>query len=41
MKTLLKGMLIGLLMLTSLNAAAEHIKNLASVLGVRENQLLG
>lgn len=40
MKTILKCVLI-VLMLTSLDASAERIKNLASVLGVRENQLLG
>lgn len=41
MKTILQWALIGLLALTSLDASADRIKNLASVLGVRENQLLG
>jgi flagellar P-ring protein precursor FlgI len=41
MKTILKWVLIGLMTLTSLDVSAERIKNLASVLGVRENQLLG
>lgn len=41
MKTILKWALIGLMTLTSLDVSAERIKNLASVLGVRENQLLG
>jgi len=41
MQTILKWALIGLLALTSLDVSAERIKNLASVLGVRENQLLG
>jgi flagellar P-ring protein precursor FlgI len=36
-----RSILFGLLMLVSLSAAAERIKDLATVLGVRENQLLG
>lgn len=41
MKTILKWMAFGLLALASLAASAERIKDMASVLGVRENQLLG
>jgi flagellar P-ring protein precursor FlgI len=41
MKTISKWLIVGLLMLTTLNASAERIKDLASILGVRENQLLG
>lgn len=41
MKTLLKWILIVLLTLLSLEASAERVKDLASILGVRENQLLG
>lgn len=41
MKTILKWALTGLMILMSLDASAERIKDLASVLGVRENQLLG
>ncbi len=41
MKTLLKWILLGVMLATSLNASADRIKDLASILGVRENQLLG
>lgn len=41
MKTLSKWILTGLILLASLDAAAERVKDLASILGVRENQLLG
>jgi flagellar P-ring protein precursor FlgI len=41
MKTISKWLVLGLLVLTSLNATAERVKDLASILGVRENQLLG
>lgn len=41
MKTLSKWILTGLMLLVSLDASAERIKDLASILGVRENQLLG
>jgi flagellar P-ring protein precursor FlgI len=41
MKTISKWLIVGLLMLTTLNASAERIKDLASILGVRENQLVG
>ncbi|KAF0205840.1 MAG: flagellar P-ring protein precursor [Gallionellaceae bacterium] len=41
MKTLSKWILTGLMLLLSLDASAERIKDLASILGVRENQLLG
>lgn len=41
MKTLSKWILTGLVLLVSLDASAERVKDLASILGVRENQLLG
>ena len=41
MKTLSKWILTGLMLLASLDASAERVKDLASILGVRENQLLG
>lgn len=41
MKTLSKWVLTGLMLLVSLDASAERVKDLASILGVRENQLLG
>lgn len=41
MKTLSKWILTGLMLLLSLDASAERIKDMASILGVRENQLLG
>jgi flagellar P-ring protein precursor FlgI len=41
MKTLSKWILTGLMLLVSLDASAERVKDLASILGVRENQLLG
>ncbi len=41
MKTIVQWVLIGLMSLMSLDVAAERIKNLASIQGVRENQLLG
>ncbi len=37
----IKSFVFALLMLVSLNAAAERIKDIATVLGVRDNQLLG
>ena len=37
----IRSIVFALLMLVSLSAAAERIKDLATVLGVRENQLLG
>ena len=37
----IRSFLFALLMLVSMSAAAERIKDLATVLGVRENQLLG
>ena len=36
-----RSVLFALLMLVSMSAAAERVKDLATVLGVRENQLLG
>jgi flagellar P-ring protein precursor FlgI len=41
MRTISKWLVTGLLVLVSLNASAERIKDLASILGVRENQLIG
>jgi flagellar P-ring protein precursor FlgI len=41
MKTILKWMLVAVMTLVSLDASAERVKDLASILGVRENQLLG
>lgn len=41
MKTILKWVVIGVMTLLSLDASAERIKDMASILGVRENQLLG
>jgi len=41
MKTILKLVLVAVLMSVSMNAVAERIKDMASILGVRENQLLG
>ncbi len=41
MKNLIKLLSISLLLLVSLNVSAERIKDLASIQGVRENQLLG
>ena len=41
MKTILKWLIVGVLALASLDVSAERIKDLASILGVRENQLLG
>lgn len=41
MKTISKCLIIGLLLLISVDASAERVKDLASILGVRENQLLG
>jgi flagellar P-ring protein precursor FlgI len=41
MKTLFKWLLLVSMTLLSLDVAAERIKDMASVLGVRENQLLG
>lgn len=41
MKTLLKCLCVGLMILVSVNASAERIKDLTSILGVRDNQLLG
>jgi flagellar P-ring protein precursor FlgI len=37
----MKWMLVAVMTLVSLDAAAERVKDLASILGVRENQLLG
>ncbi len=41
MKIILKWLMICLLVMTTLDASAERVKDLASILGVRENQLLG
>ncbi|MFA6013991.1 MAG: flagellar basal body P-ring protein FlgI [Gallionellaceae bacterium] len=41
MKHITKWMLVGMLMLISLDVNAERIKDMAGILGVRENQLLG
>ncbi len=41
MKTISRWFFLLLLVLTSFNVSAERVKDLASILGVRENQLLG
>ena len=41
MKTISKWLIVGVLALTTLDASADRVKDLASILGVRENQLLG
>jgi flagellar P-ring protein precursor FlgI len=41
MRTLLRAILVAFIAIISLNVSAERIKDLASVQGVRENQLLG
>jgi flagellar P-ring protein precursor FlgI len=41
MKNLIKIIMLALMMLTSLDASAGRVKDMASILGVRENQLIG
>lgn len=41
MKIILKLLVVSLLVLTAFDASADRVKDLASILGVRENQLLG
>src|SRR5450631_4312529 len=41
MKIILKWLMLGLLVLITQDASAERVKDLASILGVRENQLVG
>jgi flagellar P-ring protein precursor FlgI len=41
MKTILKWILLSLMILTSLDVSAERVKDLATILGVRDNQLIG
>lgn len=41
MKTILKWILLSLMTLTSLDVSAERVKDLATILGVRDNQLIG
>ncbi|MDP2805201.1 MAG: flagellar basal body P-ring protein FlgI [Gallionellaceae bacterium] len=41
MKNTIKLILLAMMTLTSLDASAERVKDLASILGVRENQLIG